>query len=397
MTESETVNRAKEIFKEWLEKDVGEKARIMKAQCNPRVGSSKVYLQMKRTIYGSMQAARAFWIELQKAFKAMGYARSEADPCLYFKWDDKDELCSWLTWIDDCIVISTEDVVARESAKLMSLFECEDVGPLVEYIGNKVDVKNGKMKLTQPVLLQSFVDEFGVVEDKTCHLLAKQGTVLTKGEGKTILDQEWQTKYRSGVGKLRYLATWSWPDILNLVRKVSRHMQQPSREHWNGSNEFVFVVSGLSDSNFNQCPDTHKSVSGNVMVVNGVPVLTKSTMQDTMKLSMTEAELDSATTNVQDMLFVRQIIESTGFQVKMPMVLHVDNQGVRELVNNWSVGSRTRHVATKAMFLRELKGWGMLAIEYLLGNKMSADLLTKNLPGHVFDKHIEFFCDGRND
>jgi hypothetical protein len=63
----------------------GEKARIMKAQCNPQVGSSKVYLQMTMTIYGSMQAARAFWIELQKAFKAMGYERSEADLCLYFK------------------------------------------------------------------------------------------------------------------------------------------------------------------------------------------------------------------------------------------------------------------------------------------------------------------------
>jgi hypothetical protein len=184
-------------------------------------------------------AAGAFWIELQKAFKAMGYARSEADLCLYFKWDDKNKLCIWLTWIDDCIVISTEDIVARESAKLMSLFVCEDVGPLVEYIGNKVDMKDGKMKLTQPVLLQSFSDEFRVVEDKACHLPAKQGAVLTKGEGKTILDQEWQTKYRSGVGKLRYLATWSRPDIMNLVREVSRHMQQPSKEHYDATQEWV--------------------------------------------------------------------------------------------------------------------------------------------------------------
>jgi hypothetical protein len=52
-----------------------------------------------------------------------------------------------------------------------------------------------------------------------------------------------------------------------------------------------------------------------------------------------EAELDCATTTMQDMLFVQQIIESMGFQVKMPMVLRVENQGMRELVNNWSVGS----------------------------------------------------------
>jgi hypothetical protein len=76
-------------------------------------------------------------------------------------------------------------------------------------------------------------------------------------------------------------------------------------------------------------------------------------MQETMKLLVTEAELDSAVTNVQDMLFVKLIIESLGLKVKILMILSVDNQGVRELVNNWSVGGRTWHVASKAMFLRE--------------------------------------------
>jgi hypothetical protein len=44
----------------------------------------------------------------------------------------------------------------------MSLSDCDDVGPMVEYIGNKIEFGKNKIKLTQPVLLQSFVDEFGV-------------------------------------------------------------------------------------------------------------------------------------------------------------------------------------------------------------------------------------------
>jgi hypothetical protein len=47
-------------------------------------------------------------------------------------------------------------------------------------------------------------------------------------------------------------------------------------------------------------------------------------------------------------------------------------------------------VATKAMFLRELKEWGLLVIEYLLGNQMSGDILTKNLPGPLFVKHLGY-------
>jgi hypothetical protein len=52
-------------------------------------------------------------------FQGMGYTRSVADPCLYVWWDEDGKLCIWLTWIDNCIVTGNENVVARESSKLM--------------------------------------------------------------------------------------------------------------------------------------------------------------------------------------------------------------------------------------------------------------------------------------
>lgn len=238
-----------------------------------------------------------------------------------------------------------------------------------------------------------------------------------KGDPDEVLDKAMQKKFRSGVGKLRYLATWARPDILNSVREISRQQREPTKEHyeamlkvmqhcvstpekgrkiepnarWNGEKEFEFEISGMSDSNFNQCKDTRKSVSGNCTELNGVPVLVKSVMQETMKLSVTEAELEAATTNVQDMLFVKQIVEGMELTVKIPMVLKVDNQGVRDLINNWSVGGRTRHIATKAMFLRELKEAGIIKIEYMRGTDMATDIFTKNLPGPLFNKHSSHF------
>jgi Reverse transcriptase (RNA-dependent DNA polymerase) len=214
-----------------MNKTIGEKVMLLWQQKNHKGGARKVYLQMHWTIYGSVQAARAFWVELNKAFQAMGYTRCDADPCLYVRWDEDGELCMWLTWINDCIVIGKEDVVARESAKLMSLFDCDDLGPMEEYIGNKIEITGQKMKLTQPVLMQSFTDEFGVKAIDTPILPAKPGEVLVKGDCKDMLMPTKQTKYRSGVGKLRYLATWSRLDILNAVREISRHMKEPNQVH----------------------------------------------------------------------------------------------------------------------------------------------------------------------
>jgi hypothetical protein len=97
MEQQEVKDWAKEIFQLWMNKTIGEKVMLLWQQKNPKGGARKVYLQMHRTIYGSVQAARAFWVELNKAFQAMGYTRCDADPCLYVRWDEDGEVCMWLT------------------------------------------------------------------------------------------------------------------------------------------------------------------------------------------------------------------------------------------------------------------------------------------------------------
>jgi hypothetical protein len=65
---------------------------------------------------------------------------------------------------------------------------------------------------------------------------------------------------------------------------------------------------------------------------------------------LTEAELFGAVMTAKDMLFIMRIINSMGLLVELPMLLEVDNKGAKDLVNNWSVGGRLRHVAVKQFF-----------------------------------------------
>ena len=118
----------------------------------------------------------------------------------------------------------------------------------------------------------------------------------------------------------------------------------------------------------------------------------KSKMQGCVTLSVTEAELVSATHCAQDMLFIMRVMESIGLKVKKPMVLQVDNKGAMDLSNNWSVGGRTRHVDTRQYFLRELKEEGVVIVEWIPTNNNSTDLFTKNLSGPIFSKHVAVYC-----
>jgi hypothetical protein len=63
------------------------------------------------------------------------------------------------------------------------------------------------------------------------------------------------------------------------------------------------------------------------------------------------------------MLYMKNILESLGLKVKLPMILEMDNQGAVYLANNWSSGGRTRHIDVQSVFLRELKEASVLVIK----------------------------------
>jgi hypothetical protein len=185
-------------------------------------GKNSVLLLLK-TIYGLKQAALAFWRELLKAFRHMKYGRSKADPCLYFRWTAFG-LILWLSWVDDCLVGGKDEGVKKAKAHMMDLFDCDDVGELKEYVGCKVDYDRnaGTMKLTQPVMIQSFQDEFELPEGKSSNTPAIPGTVMSEGEVINQVDDKMQSTYRSGIGKLLHMMRWTRPEIMNSVRELSR-------------------------------------------------------------------------------------------------------------------------------------------------------------------------------
>jgi hypothetical protein len=118
-----------------------------------------VLMLLLQTIYGLKQAAMAFWRELVKALNDMNFKRSAAYRCLYYCWTMYG-LVVWLSWIDDCLVPGDNRAVEAAKEKMKSRFECDDLGELNKYVGCKIDSDEDYVKFTQPVLIQSYEDEF---------------------------------------------------------------------------------------------------------------------------------------------------------------------------------------------------------------------------------------------
>ena len=375
-------------------------------------------LLLLKTIYGLKQAAYAFWKQLLKAFSAMNFMRSKADPCLYYAWT-KHGLVTWISWVDDCLVCGSKEGVKIAKAQLMEQFDCDEVGNMDEYVGCKIDRDwdDGSLRFIQPVLIQSFKDKFELPVSCPPNTPAAPGDHLVKGDEGSNMGPDLQFKYRSGVGKLMHMLRWSRPEILNAVHDLSKYMSGATLAHmkalirvmhychktperglllkptrkWNGDPKFEFIITGYSDSDYAKDTDTRRSVSGTAVFLEDAPVSMRSNTQKSVTLSVTEAEQAAAVACAQDMLFVMRLVESIGLKVKKPMILKLDNKGAHDLAHNWTIGGRTRHVDVRMNFLRELKEDGVILTEWIAGESNPSDLFTKNLQGPDFDKHSTKF------
>ena len=215
-----------------------------------------------------------------------------------------------------------------------------------------------------------------------------------------------------------HLKCWSRPEMANAVRDLSRFNANGSEDHinamyrvmqyalniphrgltlaplgeWDGNPDYEFEISGDADASCKPCTDTDCSVGGCAVFLNGAPISKKTNVQQCTTLSVTEAELVSGSSCVQDMLFAMRVLESIGLKVKKPMKLHIDNKGAVDHINNWSTSGRMQHVSVRLSFLRKLKDAGIIAVEWCKSEDMVADLFTKNLAGPLFKTHTTVFC-----
>jgi hypothetical protein len=116
-----------------------------------------------------------------------------------------------------------------------------------DYIGCKItiDHEEGSVKFTQPVLVQSLNDQFEDILQGTNPLTpARPGNILTTCSESDKLSPEMHSRYRTGVGKLLYLAKNSRPDIANAVHELARHCHAPSKAHWDAMTLCIRYVQG---------------------------------------------------------------------------------------------------------------------------------------------------------
>ena len=153
---------------------------------------------------------------------------------------------------------------------------------------------------------------------------------------------------------------------------------KPTRT-WNGKSKFEFRISGRSDSDYAKCLATRRSVSGHNIKLEGAVIICKSGMQKTTTLSVTESITVTGVTCAQDMMYAKNVVESIGLKVELPMRLEINKIGTVDMAQKISSGGRRKHMEIRMLWLSELEKKGILDVRLIRGSDNETDIQTKKV------------------
>ena len=153
--------------------------------------------------------------------------------------------------------------------------------------------------------------------------------------------------------------------------------------------EEQITVSGYTDASFQTDKDDLRSQSGFVFCVNGGAVCWKSSKQNTLADSTTEAEYIAASEASKEAVWIRRFIEELGISPTSsnPMDLYCDSNGAIALAKEPRSHQKTKHILRKYHLIREFIERGDVKMCKVATELNTADPLTKALPQPKHERH----------
>lgn len=181
--------------------------------------------------------------------------------------------------------------------------------------------------------------------------------------------------YANAVGSIMYSMIGTRPDLAYPVGMICRFMGNPIKEHWLGVKWVLryirgtmetklcykkgseFVLRGYCDSDYAADIDGRRSISGVVFTLGGNTISWKSSLQDVVALSTTEAEYMALNEAVKEALWLKGILKEFGYEQRAVEVF-CDSQSAIALSKNNVHHERTKHIDTKFHKIRQVIAHG---------------------------------------
>jgi hypothetical protein len=216
--------------------------------------------------------------------------------------------------------------------------------------------------------------------------------------------------YARLLGELQFIANNTRPDISFAVNRLAAYTANPSLQHYGALKRVLRYLAGTKtlgityrktqDNNQSSknlfygfadtshaSEDDMKSVTGYVFLAGGGAVTWKSKKQTIIALSTTEAEYIALSEAGREAVWLRNLYGELGFAQQSATTINGDNNGSVVLTRNPQFHQRSKHIALRYHWVRDLVTDGILHIQHCRDPENTADVLTKALPKPKHQRH----------
>jgi len=366
---------------------------------NTKFDPKSFVCEVKKGLYGLMPSGKAWNRKCDAGLKAIGFKRSQVDPCLYIlRKPDGGEVLLAL-YVDDMVMSDNNKALRDEVVRaLNSLYPLKDQGELNFVLGIRVQQRSDGISLSQEAYIESVLEKFGLQGEKACSLPISPTAKIDRDEnGKPANEAE----YRSIVGAVAYVMTCTRPDIAFAVSKLSRYLNSPTEAHMRAARDLLRYLKGTAgqslfypaicseemrgltqyvDADFAGCMDTRRSTTGLLFLLNGGLICWKSKRQSVPALSTAEAEYIALAMGIHEGKWLLALTQEIGFFEITSIRVLEDNQACIRIAKNPVLTQRSKAIDIKYHYARHYVASGTFKIEYIDTKRQLADVLTKAVP-----------------
>jgi hypothetical protein len=370
----------------------------------PQAGKVLV-CKLQKSLYGLKQAPKN-WNDMLTAYmRSQGFMQCKGDPCVFVQRASNGAiLCIVVIYVDDLVLTGPNRGWIDAFIVLFGQqYKIKDMGDAAWVLGMTIhrDREAKRLHLGQEAYVEGMLERYGMRDSKPVDTPMVDTPLAVAAAASTPTDV---VLYQQLVGSLLFASNSTRPDITCAIGHLARAMQAPTSadmvaakrvlRYLKGTKDMGLVFQGglqqtqasellgYVDANWGEKgkagpKTTMRSTSGVVHMLAGGCISWSSKRQASVALSTAEAELMALSAGSQETVWLRTLLQELGQPTKKPTVMMEDNQGCIALAENWMTSGRSKHIALRYFYVRELISGKVLQMQYCATKEMLADLLTK--------------------
>ena len=217
------------------------------------------------------------------------------------------------------------------------------------------------------------------------------------------------------LGLLRFIADRTRPDIAFATSFMARFLIKPTKNQYEaviriiryllctqdyclklGSKEPIELFAYV-DASFANELDSKSQLAYYIYLSRDSGCVYWKSMKDRyVSISSTHSEIHALLECVKTVLWYRDLLEELGFEQKSPTVIYEDNANVITLCNFGGVDKNSKHLISKANYVREVLEALKVALQHIKTQSNAADIGTKSLDKECHMIHVNTLLRGHN-